>query len=147
MKAWDVAKWLKTLEGVSQVVPVRVRLHDPKTQEATAMFDGAAYIQRDTARIYLLGEHPATYKKKGKLREKQYVCYTIEGDARDWYVAGYWPPLNADETMRDKFKIFHPCGDNFLLTPWEVEGSKIDDHDQQFSRVKITVEVLNEGSL
>lgn len=69
--------------------------------------------------IYVVGQKPKEMKKAG-------LCYTVSGDAREWYLCGY-----IDE-IAPEFAAFHPHGANFLLGPWEIEGkpnSKVDDYE------------------
>jgi len=155
MSAQEVVDWLKSLEwkGISDIKAVRMFLGDDVYEGAsykqTSALDPSCRAYADgqrkvtTEHVYLLGEHPATYRKRGKLRENPNVCYTVDGDDRDWYVAGYWPPLNADQDHINKFQVFHPCGKHFMLCPWDVPDSKIDDYDQTYTRVKIKISALH----
>ena len=78
--------------------------------------------------IYCLGKLPTKQKKVN-------VCYTVEGDDREWYIAGY--------TMQnvEPLSEYNPLGHNFLLAPWEVpDGTKIDSYEKSnYLRVPMVI--------
>jgi len=124
---------------------VKVRIKDKE-------YEGAEYIDPKhpdkRIRLYLIGRHPALFRKSGKWREKRGVCYRLPGDDHDWYVATYAPEHN--KKIEAKYAQYHPPGitNHFMLTVWPHEqiGSRIDTHEtKEYERIPMEVEYLTQG--
>jgi hypothetical protein len=138
-----VAEWLSTLPHVADVHPVSVTIkgkvyHGARYKQTVPIAPGCpAYARGERAHIaehmYLLGELPAHYRRSTK------ACYAIEGDDREWYVSSYF----QDDVMvhGSKFKLHHPFGNTFMLSPWAVpDGGKIDQYEPRpYARVPLTI--------
>ena len=109
---------------------------------------GVAYHdQHKDDLIYVLGDHPAMFKKNGnKLWLKEKVCYRINAEERDWFVATYWnPPLQKSylkQNVRNTDDKYHPFGHCFILKAWGTpDGTSIDHYERKpYDRKNIEVQ-------
>lgn len=139
---------------ISDVRPVIVQIGDESwnacyylqwgeyTKDMMACLDGrkkpgARYSRR---LIYCVGPLPKVKLKKGKKYPAGNVCFPYQG--LDWYVAGYM----QSNDLKSPFTEFHPFGENFLLAPWDIPNSKIDDYERTrdgaprpYKRVPMTI--------
>lgn len=82
-------------------------------------------------RIYVIGKLPKGYFGRPK------QCYPFEEN--EWYVSGYMPLKN----MTPEVQHFHPFGINFILAPWDIKDSKVDDGEiKPYKRIPMQVENL-----
>lgn len=84
--------------------------------------------------IYCVGELPLVYKPKRKKWPLDRVCFP-RNDGLDWYIAAYM----TRDRITPAFEEFHPFGVNFMLCPWDIPGSKIDDGEKTYTRYPLTV--------
>jgi hypothetical protein len=87
--------------------------------------------------IYCLGELPLVYKPKRRKWPLNRICFPRD-DGLDWYIAAYMPL----DRITPEFSEFHPFGVNFMLCPWNIPNSKIDDGDKPYTRYPMTVTAL-----
>lgn len=81
--------------------------------------------------IYCIGELPKDFKPL----KNNHVCFPYQG--KDWYVAGYLPAPVEESIMKQS----HPFGVNFILRPWDIPGSKIDEYEAKpYTRTPMTIE-------
>lgn len=90
--------------------------------------------------IYVVGLLPTT-------EVKGHCCYTVEGDTREWYLAGGYYDNRNRANFRDVIKPTRhaPFGNAFQLSPYDVNliGSKIDvGWSNPFKRFKMSVSSL-----
>jgi len=150
----DTAKltnWLSSLPETFEVTPTTITIGDQT-------FVAASYKQNRTApegcqcpgpyvheAIHAIGKLP-----KCKLRSRR-VCFTVEGDNREWYVAAYSPSVikgKQADTIDPKFAKFNPFGPTFTLCPWDDEkampayrGQKIDHNaPKPYKRISMIVD-------
>jgi len=71
-------------------------------------------------RIYVVGNLPKVKHPKNRKYPIDGVCFPYR--EQDWYVACY---ISADRLKG--FEHAHPLGANFILCPWDIPNSKIDD--------------------
>lgn len=123
----ELVKWLTDL-GHQNVTPVTVTMG--KNTYIGAKYNNP-FIQNRLF-VYVIGDHPHTRTRNGKLYTRGNVCYNLPDDSTDWYVAGYFHP----EIIKTYFKRevtadpkHHPFGNNFLLTPWTLEDA-IDKYEK-----------------
>ena len=84
---------------------------------------GEYYIRE---KIYLIGKKPEFFKK---------ACFPF-GEF-EWYCAAYITEI------KEPFKHAHPFGVNFLLSPWDLACSKVDDGEpKSYTRYPMTVEEI-----
>lgn len=142
-KAIEVTDWLarigaKSVNGVSFacVSPVKVTLKDE-------VFFGAQYLllydkHPPSARFYLLGDLPKTYKKR------KATCYVFRNKPNDWFVSGWynkeWLRKHGYPSTPDK--DIHPFGDYFSLGEWTAEGGIELGESKKYSRHPSSVEIL-----
>jgi len=76
--------------------------------------------------IYCVGALPKCYLKR------KATCFTWQGDDREWFIAGYYPPIQRGRQIvtDPNFDQYHPCGHSFLIMPWPPEHGKIDDGER-----------------
>lgn len=143
LEGWEtanrVALWLGSLPQVTETQAARVTI-------GRETFNGAHYVESlvapETARnpgpykseaLYLVGPLPASYRKRSR------TVYRFEGDAREWYVAGY-----ADaRAMAPQFAKFHPFGVAFYLRPWDVPGGESIDAGEWYAGKPVTYTRVN----
>ena len=134
----SLVEWLASLPGIREVKPLKVTI-GPVT------YDAASYLQDMEAdkscrnpgpytreMVYCLGRRPKVVKG----RPENKCCYTRLDDPRIWYVAGY------TEEIKPEHQEYNPLGHNFLLAPWNVDGSIDDGERKPYTRVPITVEAV-----
>jgi hypothetical protein len=142
-KAVEVAEWLtrigeKSVNGVAFgcVSPVKVTLKDE-------VFFGAQYLlfyetHQPSARFYLLGDLPKTYKKR------KATCYVFRNKPNDWFISGWyntaWLRKNRYPCTPDT--VIHPFGDYFSLGEWTAEGGIELGEDVKYHRHPSSVEIL-----
>jgi hypothetical protein len=83
--------------------------------------------------FYCVGSLPSCYRgsKRNKYPQGR-ACFPFEG--LDWYVVCYI------ERISPQFQDSHPFGPNFLLAPWDVPTSKIDQYETKpYSRFTLVV--------
>lgn len=151
-----LVEWLASLVGISNIRPCKVTIDGvtwegaryTRTSYYTADQDavrwgkkkaGEAYTQEF---IYCLGKLPKCYAKrvndKGHAMLQGKVCFPYEG--LDWYVCGYY------QQDSQEFQEYHPCGRNFMLAPWDIPNSKIDDGEPKIytrKELKVTYAATN----
>jgi hypothetical protein len=133
------------------VKPVNVRIGDEiwvgcyykRTLEYTASMDavtrgdkkaGDTYTEES---IYCLGKLPKAKLKRNKPNPSAAVCFPYNG--HDWYIAAYMPKENLHEGNAS----FHPFGISFILRPWDIPNSKIDDYERKpYTRQEMRVSFL-----
>lgn len=103
----QVAEWLRTLPGTSDVSPITLTI-DEQTWE------GAAYTQGGKKGLYLIGDRPRHTN----------TCFRFTGDGTDWYMSAY---LANPVYLSKRRKKFHPFGKNWMMRPWTCK-TKIDAH-------------------
>ena len=132
--------WLED-RGCYDVVPINVVMNTPRIHnEWTACIynqdeyapEGSEAWRRGNQRytrigIYCLGELPNRY-----WREK--ICFRLPGDARVWFVAGYY------QHIKPEFQEFHPFGAHFILMPWT---SSLEDLTSTHEVYKLTLKEVN----
>jgi hypothetical protein len=92
---------------------------------------GETYEQRA---IYLVGKRPF-----GLPRFLANSCYAIEG--KDWYIACH---TDTNKPLDKQFEQFHPFGYMFIIMPWDVVNSTIDQYEPRpYERTQIQVEYLD----
>ena len=132
MTANDVVNYLKTLDKITDVRPVRVTITSPKGRKSQT-WEGASYKQGEDprTRFYLLGTLP-----KPQLRHPASCCFTYNG--ADWYVAGYW------QSSKPEFAYRQPLGKTFLLFMWDERYGKIDQYERwTYKRFPMMVQWLD----
>jgi len=72
-------------------------------------------------RIYCVGSLPRCYGK----RQEGKVCFPFQG--AEWYVVGYI----LGKQILPQFAPSHPFGENFVLGPWSIPESKIDEGERK----------------
>jgi hypothetical protein len=139
-----LAQWLVQTCKCHDVQAVRVEIDGElfdgcrykQTHEYTADMDAVKWGKRKAGdkyhweAIYCLGRVPKSYGKpprpgKSTVTRAQKVCYTFEG--MDWYVSGY--VQSVDVLLNPKWAGSHPFGLHFMLAPWNIPNSKIDDYE------------------
>ena len=142
----EIADYLASLPRVHSVIPESVEISGKvypacryqqtmTTPEHSAAWNRGErnYVQE---MIYVVGMLPAV-KRNGN------VAFTMPGDSRDWYVAGYYGAVKARKQATMPPAEFHPFGNSFLLAPWDVVDSKIDTYERHpYKRVAIDVRTL-----
>jgi hypothetical protein len=72
--------------------------------------------------IYCVGMLPAASCRGN-------VAFKVDGDSRDWYVAGYYGNVIKRKQEIVEPNEYHPAGNMFLLVPWDItDGTKIDSY-------------------
>ena len=147
----QLIEWLASLVGISNIRPCKVTIDGvtwegaryTRTSYYTADQDavrwgkkkaGDAYTQEF---IYCLGKLPKCYAKR--VNDKGHavlnspkVCFPLEG--LDWYVAGYYQQDSSE------YAEYHPFGRYFMVVPWDIPNSKIDEGEQKpYTRTNIQV--------
>lgn len=127
----QIVDWLLSLPNVTSASPMQVRIGRQSypaalyTSTMTVSPGCRAYEagQRSYQQtmIYCAGPLPSA-KRRGN------VAFTIDGDARDWYVACY---ATQEAAENPQYAEFHPFGQSFQLAPWDIADSRID----QYARV------------
>lgn len=85
--------------------------------------------------IYCVGDLPKPYRgpKRNKY-PKGNVCFPFQG--REWYVSGYMPKDN----LKPENLQYHPFGVTFMLRPWNIPNSKLDDDERKpYNRIPMKV--------
>jgi len=116
----QIAEWLRSLEGTTDVEPVILTI-------GMQTWFGAVYTQRGKQHYYLVGFRPHQRGPK--------TCYRFAGDDRDWYVACY---MNNYNDLPPVPKSYHPFGNNWMMMAWDAPGS-IDNGEKPYRRMKVTV--------
>ena len=115
----QIVKWLRSLPGVSNVKPVTLAI-------GKQTWKGAVYTTQDRdRRYYLVGDRPRPERK---------TCYRFASDHRDWYVESY---LDNYDDLHEAQKEYHPFGNHWLLSVWDVPGrpfNRIDDGLPEYHR-------------
>jgi hypothetical protein len=79
--------------------------------------------------IYLPGDLPTGHHKVK-------ACFPYQD--RDWYVATY-----IESKAIKGFDGYHPFGPNFIISPWDIPDSKIDDGERKpYKRIPTQIEYL-----
>lgn len=73
--------------------------------------------------VYVVGALPRSY-----LRGR--AVYRFPGDARDWYVACYAGIVKNRIQEPADVNEYHPFGQCFMLAPWDIAGSTVDDGEK-----------------
>ena len=92
--------------------------------------------------IYCVGNLPSA-----KLRGN--VAFNLPTDATDWYVAAYYGNVVNRRQETAEPNEFHPFGNSFILAPWDIADSKIDQYERHpYRRVPMVIrnEVARKGS-
>lgn len=85
--------------------------------------------------IYVVGRLP---KGSGK-RSMSGICFpNNDFGSFDWYVAGYILKQNIMETNRS----YHPFGEHFILRPWNIPNTRIDDGFPEYRRIPMVLEFV-----
>ena len=83
--------------------------------------------------ILCLGERP-------RCAVGRKAAFTIEGDARDWYLACY-STAESDRARYPDWDKYHPDGPDFQLRPWDCGGT-VDEYARvPYRRYPVTVTV------
>lgn len=135
----DIADWLIGLK-CTEVVPVIVAIGNEKwtgcrynrTLEYTADMDAVRDGRHKAGDKYTENRIYVTGKLPGAKRHGDKVCFPFEG--KDWYVAGYYQGNDP------KYDEYHPFGVNFILAPWDVPNSMIDEYEPKpYKRIDMAV--------
>lgn len=116
-EAWQAAFYRQTFEyqlGMDAVTRGQKKAGDTYTEEG----------------IYCVGRLPESYTAN----KRQGVCYPYGNE--DWFIAGYSSP----ECLNPPYREFHPFGLNFILRPWNVPNTKIDDYRKPYLRIPMTIQ-------
>ena len=100
MNSREVADWLNDLSKTT-ATPVSLKIEGCRNP--------GAYTQEG---IFALGILPKCYKRRKK------VCFIVDGDSREWYIAGYYQGQGIQH------------GPNFILHPWTIQ-EKIDLYERK----------------
>ena len=114
----QVAEWLRTIFGVSDVSPVTLTI-------GKQSWEGALYKQDDAWGYYLVGDPPRHTK----------TCYQFTENGRDWYLSAY----QTDPVYLSECKEFHPFGKNWMMRAWTCK-TKIDAHTE-YRRMVVRINV------
>ena len=137
----QLKRWLEEC-GMQDVQPVEVLI------DGTA-YTGAIYTNPhhgNQSMMYVIGDHPLLYKKGRKPYLKRRVCFTIDGDTRDWYIACYFHPGLVQTYFKQTVQAkpeHQPFGNNFIMSAWDIPGKpddKIDSYEPKpYERRRIEV--------
>lgn len=147
MQPNDIVNYLSLLPSVLSVEPCRVTIKGisynaarykellPVSEGTQAYRRGEREYMRET--IYIVGALPAV-KRNGN------CVFRLAGDPHDWYVAGYYPAYkNRQPQPAGQPNQYHPFGAMFLLSPWDVKDSTIDQYERHpYKRVAIIIDKL-----
>lgn len=103
----QVAEWLHTIPGTSDVSPFTLTIGDQS-------WEGASYKQGGKQGYYLVGDRPRHTN----------TCYQFTEMGPDWYVSAY---LVDNVNLSKERKKFHPFGKNWMLGEWTCK-TEIDAH-------------------
>ena len=93
--------------------------HQPGTR---AYQEGKREYTREM--IYCVGDIPAC-KRHGN------VAFTVADDSREWYVAAYYLAYRGrGKQAQAERNEYHPFGNSFMLAPWDVPDSTIDQYER-----------------
>lgn len=151
--AQDVVEWLKTINSLKNIAPIRVGITYKNNVET---FNGASYIlvshytkdmdgvirgqykagqEYEKKVLYLLGPKPECAKKvkmgAGGFYESS-VVYKNADDPFDWYVSS-WYDIN-------EVNNYHPFGRFFMMSRWDL--SEPIDHYETVKRERATLSIL-----
>jgi hypothetical protein len=140
-------EYIKDLPGVLESRPVKVTIKNK-------VYDNACYYRREFNApegcrnpgpyvqefFYVVGVLPKC--------EDRNVCYTLEGDKREWYLAGgAYGIKKSDRRKPLPVSEYNPFGNFYQLSPWDdtfpesSKGEKIDHYEPKpYSRVVLTIE-------
>ena len=136
------ADWIASLPNINWVRPVKLvidgigYLNACRYEQACMAPEGCRNPGPYTREvIYVVGMLP-----KCKIKRNS-VCFTLEGDKREWYIAGYAGTTQGVGSYQEKVPPgeYNPFGNNFLLMPWE-QAEKIDQYERYtYKRVPMTI--------
>jgi hypothetical protein len=127
----EITKWIASLPGVLEAAPCQVTIQGETWEacrykrefEAGPGARNPGKYVRDA--IMCVGHLP-----KAKQKHPRSVCFPFEG--KDWYVAGH----SSTEAKNE----YQPFGYFFMLMPWDIPDSKIDDGERfTYKRFPMTV--------
>lgn len=127
--AEDIRDWLRGDKcRCIEVVPCRVKLLGMNyvgCHYTQVRSEGNSPVEIIKRSIYVAGSLPPKFIK----RHRQ--VFTLEGDKRPWFIAGYYPDFAKGKQgdLKVDFYEYHPFGHNFILSPWTAEG-KIEDGER-----------------
>lgn len=150
----DIATYLRSLPHVHDVVPCIVTI-------GRVTYQGARYMQilttspgSDAYRrgereytqdlIYLAGMLPGRYLRGRYLRSSP-LALTMQGDSREWYVAGYYGEVVKRRRVIAESSEYHPFGNSILLAPWEVPDGMAIDHYESSPYRRVAASVIEQG--
>src|SRR5271166_6187115 len=96
-----LTEWLKSIDGIKDVKPTKVIIHNTS-------YEAAQYNQHGDERLYCIGKLPACYIRS------THTVFLFPNDHRDWYVASFITARHITEAVAR----FHPFGETFILIPW-----------------------------
>lgn len=130
-KAFDVRPVLVTIEGeIWQAAFYRQTFEYQPGMDAVSRGEKKAGDKYTEEGIYCIGSLPSLYHS----RKRNHVCFPWNG--QEWFIAGY----SSIAGMREPYSEFHPFGPNFMMRPWNIPNSKIDDGEPKpYTRVEMNV--------
>lgn len=152
--------WIRKLPGVIEAHPVTVEFGeplkpgDPKNKKPPEKYDDAVRYLREfdapegCAKPGRYVQEMVYVKGKLPLCMDRQVCFTVEGDTREWYlVGGFYGTTKATRRTTLEPTEFNPFGNAFMLGPWDdkdfseqSKGEKIDHYeDKPYDRVRLAI--------
>ncbi len=121
---YRIAKWLRDLDGVTNVEPVEL-CADGK------LFGGAGYVQNNRYYYYFVGDLPDTHHPTDE------ICFRLRG-ACDWWVCDHWSDIEA---LDPRMRVNHPFGPNWTITPWLGSVGIEDFMERRYKRCYVSIEI------
>lgn len=154
-------EWVTSLAGVLETKPVTVSFgdllkpNDPKNKKPPEVYAQSVWYRREfepppgcqrpdkyvLEMLYVVGFLPRCEDLK--------VCYTVEGDEREWYlIGGFYGNTKATRRKPMEPSEFNPFGNFFMLGPWDdaealpaYRGQKIDHYEPKpYQRVPLKID-------
>ena len=136
----NLAVYLKSLPGIHDVHTMTLKLgrdeYPAAVYKQTLNIPEGSDAYRRGERQYTremvmaIGKLPAHYCKSSR------VAFVVNGDTREWYVAGYSGQIKYGKQAEQEVDQYHPFGNDFLLAPWDRTDQKIDSYeDTPYRRV------------
>jgi len=142
--AIDVANWLKGLPHIHGVEPCTVIIGDVKYPAAryrsTTKLDPSTRAYQEGKRtatstmIYCVGMLPKAYC------QSTHKAFTGI-DQYEWYVACYSGVLSKHNQAKQLASEYHPWGNSFQLSPWDVPDGQAIDHYERVPYKRLAVQV------
>lgn len=142
----EIAAYLQTIPTVTSAIPCTVTIKGtsyPATRYTERLQNSPGTRAYDEGKreytremIYVVGSLPAV-KRNGN------VAFNLQGDTRDWYVAGYFPSYSGRKPQPVHAATeYQPFRNMFLLSPWDNLDTKIDTYERvPYKRVAMALSV------